>query len=253
MSKYFKNFKTDRYRFGDEKYGVLFQRLSTYIDVLDRVQDNLSVYTNTTVLSNERPDTLSYRIYGTTDHYWTFYLMNEKLREQGWPLTDKRIYEKSEEIYDGYFGKLEFADLSAYSTLMQQISSLYPVGESVNLVTSGALKRAATVKSKNLQNAEIYFTSSAILSSDTIVSVEYADTTNSYNFSAFDFEFNGTHHYAKTGSAVEYDLVDDPTDPGTPVTFQENFVAVNEDVREIRIIKPDEIERVVGEFKRLVS
>ena len=130
---------------------------------------------------------------------------------------------------------------------------MYPVGESVNLVTSGAAKRAATVKSKNLQNAEIYFTSSAVLNSDTIVSVEYADASNSYNFSAFDFEFNGTHHYTKTGSAVEYDLVDNPIDPGTPVTFQENFIAVNEDVRQIRVIKPDEIEKVVGEFNRLVS
>lgn len=254
MSTYFKNFKIDRYRFGDNEQPVLFQRLSTYIDVLDRVQDNTSVYTNTTILSDERPDTLSYRIYGTPDYYWTFYLMNEKLREQGWPLTDKRVYEKSEELYNGYFGRLQFADLTAYNTVITAVSALYPVGLSVNLITSGAAQRAATVKRKNLQNAEIYFTSTEVLTSDTIDSVEYTDGSNSYDFSAFDFEYNGVHHYTKTGETrVELDLADDPTDPGTPVTFQENFIDVNEDVRQIRIVKPTEIERIVGEFKRLVS
>jgi hypothetical protein len=93
-SKYFKNTQLIRYRFGDNENPVLFQKLSTYVDLLDQVRTETSFYQDYTILSGERPDTLSLRLYGKDDFYWTFYMMNDKLRESGWPIANELVLDK---------------------------------------------------------------------------------------------------------------------------------------------------------------
>lgn len=99
MSKYFKNTKLLRYRFGDNENPVLFQNISTYVDLLDQVKSETSFYQDYTIMSGERPDTLSMRLYGKDDFYWTFYMMNDKLRESGWPISNELVLEKIKEKY----------------------------------------------------------------------------------------------------------------------------------------------------------
>lgn len=255
MSSYFSNFKVDRYRFGDKEQPVLFQKLSTYVGVLDRVQDNIAAYTTVTVPDGERPDTLSYRIYGDTKYYWTFFLMNENVREQGWPLSQKRAYEKSEELYDGFVCKPSYADIPEFQTLMTTLSTTYPEGQNVQVFKS-SVWTDAVVKYKNIQNAEIYLSSNTNLSgTDTVTKIRHADTTNELDLSAFDFEYNGTHHYIKSNENFEYDLIDEEGSLAsiTPVTFRENFINVNEELSVIKIIKQSAVTQIVGEFNRLVS
>lgn len=90
---YFDNFSLVEYRFGDEDESqrVLTEDLSIYVDLLDQVDDLISFYENYFIINGERPDALSYKLYGNIDYYWTFFLMNPKLRESGWPLDSKRF------------------------------------------------------------------------------------------------------------------------------------------------------------------
>jgi len=54
------------------------------------VADDATNYTYYDIFDGDRPDTVSYKIYGTVDHYWTFFLINDHLRSglnAQWPLS----------------------------------------------------------------------------------------------------------------------------------------------------------------------
>ena len=65
MPTYFKNFNTVNYRFGDNEKSNIFKNISQYVDLIDQVKSNVAFYQKYTIVSGERPDTLSYELYGT--------------------------------------------------------------------------------------------------------------------------------------------------------------------------------------------
>ena len=74
-----------------------------YVDVLDDLVNNFTGYQFIDIQDGERPDQLSMRLYGTPDYYWTFFVMNDFLKDglRNWP---KGSYELSQAI-DDYYGK----------------------------------------------------------------------------------------------------------------------------------------------------
>lgn len=64
-----------------------------YVDVIDRLAQSTYAYSTVDILDSERPDTLSYRLYGTPDYYWTFFITNDSLKEgiSAWPKGDSEI------------------------------------------------------------------------------------------------------------------------------------------------------------------
>tara|TARA_B100001093_G_scaffold277143_1_gene264872 strand:+ start:8909 stop:9991 length:1083 start_codon:yes stop_codon:yes gene_type:complete len=96
---YFRNFPLVDYNFGNEISPALFQNLTTYVDLVDRVSEDISVYETYTIMDGERPDSLSYKLYGSTDYYWTFYFLNESLRRQGWPIGQQEVYTLGAKYY----------------------------------------------------------------------------------------------------------------------------------------------------------
>ena len=96
---FFRNFPFVDYQFGDEIDPAVFQNITAYIDIVDQVKDDISVYEKFQIRDNVRPETLSYEIYGTPDYYWMFYLLNDNLRQQGWPLSEQEIYTLGRQYY----------------------------------------------------------------------------------------------------------------------------------------------------------
>jgi hypothetical protein len=103
----FRNFPLLNYKFGDETNTAIFQNLSAYIDLIDQVADDASFYTKYTIQDGDRPDVVSYKLYNTTEYYWTFYLLNENIRLQGWPLTTQQLYANSRKFYPNTVIKTE--------------------------------------------------------------------------------------------------------------------------------------------------
>lgn len=64
-----------------------------YVDVIDKLAQSTYAYSTVDILDSERPDTLSYRLYGTPDYYWTFFITNDSLKEgiSAWPKGDSEI------------------------------------------------------------------------------------------------------------------------------------------------------------------
>ena len=96
---YFKNFPLVYYNFGNKEPLTLFQNITSYIDLIDQLSDQVNFYETFTIPEGERPDTLSYKLYNDTQYYWTFYLLNPKLRESGWPLTNQEFEHYIKEAY----------------------------------------------------------------------------------------------------------------------------------------------------------
>lgn len=96
---FFRNFPLVNYKFGNEISPAIFQNLTAYIDLIDQVSDQTSFYEEYYIPDGYRPDIASYDLYGTTDYYWMFYLLNSKLRIQGWPLDEVEVYSAAKKLY----------------------------------------------------------------------------------------------------------------------------------------------------------
>ena len=50
-------------------------------------------------VEGDRPDQVANKLYGNPEYHWTFSLLNDDLRRDGWPLTEKVVKEKAEHDY----------------------------------------------------------------------------------------------------------------------------------------------------------
>ena len=98
-TNFFTNFEKIYYQFGDETSYSIMQNLSQYVDLLDNLKSQTAFYEDYTIKSGDRPDTLSLQLYGDPKYYWTFYLLNDDLRESGWPLKNEEVLKRAKEFY----------------------------------------------------------------------------------------------------------------------------------------------------------
>ena len=266
---YFKNFPLIKYKFGNNEESVFFKDASVYVDLIDQIADNVSYYSNFTIVDGERPDTLSYKLYGTSDYYWTFFLLNESLRQSGWPLTVTKMYKFIEEIYPNYAIQLDGAGSLDGSYKVDGVitpmtlATLFPVGQSFSVDGSAV----ATVVKKNLDIGQVVFKyksgdESQLLnftqlnysnSDGEILVFNAGASTNFYNNVV---EYNSPAYYTNSlGARADIDPYDIATSTGPliPVTYQEKLISFNDDLKVIKMFKPSAISNVVNEFNRLVK
>lgn len=245
MSNYFEKFPKVLYLFGNEEQPVLFQQLSKYVDLIDTIREDNGSYIEYEIRDGDRPDTLSYRLYGKSEYDWTFFLMNERLRETGWPKTMQELYAHAQKtMFPNYTAKVALTE--GDSDIARELATKYPVGQSVLLQGSNGV-----VVSKNLDVGEITISSDSDITGKTAIS--YSDNSNLFALSATVYEYQGTHHYENdSGDWVDYFYDLDQVNK-VPFTNLEFLIAQNEESKKIRVIKKQYIEKVVGEFKRLVE
>jgi|SaaInlV_165m_DNA_2_1040747.scaffolds.fasta_scaffold05368_4 hypothetical protein len=77
--------------------------LTAYTTIASKLIDDVSYYSYVTIPQGDRPDNLSYSLYGTTDYYWTFFIINDHLRNlyTDWPMTDSQLMDWIESKYPG--------------------------------------------------------------------------------------------------------------------------------------------------------
>lgn len=244
MSNYFENFPKVLYLFGNETEPVLFQQLTKYVDLIDVLKDTTGSYIEYEIRDGDRPDTLSYRFYGKSEYDWTFFLMNERLREQGWPKTLQQLYSYAQNtMFPNYTAKLSVTESD--SAEVRNLADKYPVGQAVLVQGSDGI-----VVRKNLDLGEITISSDSDLTGKTAMT--YANGTNLLALGATVYEYQGTHHYENDSGAwldFFYDL--DPSK--IPITNLEFLIRENDAAKKIRVIKKQYIEKVVGDFKRLLE
>ena len=124
---YFENYPSIRYPFGGQSQTTIFQDIGVYIDLIDRVKDDVSFYKEYSIKNADRPDQLSQTLYETPDYYWTFYLMNDDLKLRGWPLSNQALLEKAKREYP-------------YKVLVtrENMTGRFQIGDIIRGLSSGA-------------------------------------------------------------------------------------------------------------------
>lgn len=248
MSSYFDKFPNTFYNFGNEKTPVAFQNIKKYSELIDTYRDNIGTYIEYEIRDGDRPDTVSQMLYGRPDYDWTFFLMNERLRETGWPLSISQVYERAvTDYFPNYTARLSITTGDSAANF----ADIYPVGQSV--LVSG---NEGVVVSKKLDVGEITISSSSNLTSSVNLSYSAADQdpTKPLTMNApvtMVYEYEGYHHFVDTSG----DRTDRYFPNGTivPVTNLEHLIDENQNSKRIRVIKKDLIRDVVGKYKKIIS
>lgn len=247
MSNYFSSFPTVPYLFGDEKSPVLMQKLSKYVDLIDIYSEDAAAYLEYEIRDGDRPDTLAYRLYEKSEYDFTFFLMNPRLRESGWPLTQSQLVEKAQnELFKNYTCKL---DLSTADSVAE-FADIYPVGTEVTV--SG---KDGVVVRKNLDVGEITISSDSDLTGGVTLAYKTPTTdpqTIGASLSNTVYEYEGTHHY-ENDSDEWLDKYFDNLSGAVLVTNLEFLESENDDTKRIKVLKKEPASQLVGELKRLLA
>jgi len=244
MSNFFNNFQTVDYAFGDDfikkgggdLYLELFQDISSYVDVVDEIKNQAPFYAKYYVLENDRPDQVSQKIYGTTDYHWTFFIMNDHIRRQGWPLSMQELDKKVKRDFPHKYIQTKY-DLTGV---------LIPGQRAVGAI-SGA---TGLVLKRNLDIGVVVIDSDdQFQAAENVSNTSYTGITKAVTVDNAGFEYNSPHHYEDgDGNPVDIDPAVGPGALVNEVTHYDEYIRQNDKLKEINVIRPDAIQNVVGAY-----
>ena len=230
---YFNKMRSISYTFGNEPYPTVIEDLSTYVDILDQIKDNVNFYNYYEILEGDRPDVLSQKIYGASDLHWTFFLLNDNLREQGWPLS---ILDLDRVI------KHNFPDFVLTTTA--NLTGIFLPGQSIKGLSSG---ETAVIDRRRIGfgqliingNNKLFVPNETIISTvgTAVQNVQITGAVNEYN--AIAYYINDNDEQVDIDPSVGESAI------YTPVTYYEHYQKQNRELRRIKVIKPSAINNVL--------
>jgi len=242
---YFKNFRFAEYKFGDNTDIDLFNNITQYVDLIDQVRNNISFTEKYNILSGDRPDVVSHKLYGTMDYYWTFYLMNEHVRLSGWPLNNDEILDQLKSKYP-----------NRVLTTTSEIGALFPVGQVIEGQSSSAI---GEIVKRNLDLGQLFVKLTQGTKFTAGETISYIDTsatgspTRTLSITGETEQYNAVHHYEDNGVQVDIDPFSGPGVSLTPITYRDRLESRNDALKEIVVIRPEQITAIVSEFQRFLK
>ena len=242
---YFKNFGFAEYKFGNNTDIDLSQDLTKYVDLIDQVRNNVSFTEKYNILSGDRPDVVSHKLYGTMDYYWTFYLMNEHVRLSGWPLNNDEILDQVKSKYP-----------NRVLTTTSEIGALFPVGQVIEGQSSSAI---GEIVKRNLDLGQLFVKLTQGTKFTAGETISYVDTsatgspTRTLSITGETEQYNAVHHYEDNGVQVDIDPFSGPGVSLTPITYRDRLESRNDALKEIVVIRPEQITAIVSEFQRFLK
>ena len=235
---YFNKFPKISYEFGNES--SVSTDLTAYAEVLDQIRLSSSFYQDYYIKSGERPDQIAFDLYGNPQLHWTFYLMNPKLREQGWPMSSLEVNEKVQKDHPNITLTIKNSD----------IINLY-VGQNIKGYSSGAVAKILHI---NLDLAQITVKSDKHFEQNELI--QDSDTLEVFsNLTIFSSvsEHLSAHHYIQNNERVDINPYETIPTSVVKVTVKDFYTNENDKLKQIRIIKPDAINQVTSAFFNAVS
>ena len=238
MANFFEYFPQISYKFGNEKTPDIFQNITMYADVIDQVKDSKSLYTDYVVPEGERPDQTSVKLYGTPTYHWTFFLLNDKLREQGWPLSNTEARNYAIRKYPN--------DVITTRTALTSLTGFFKTGDIVTGRTSGV---SSVILHRNLDLGQIIVKGNFVEGEE----IETSGTTSLVAVQSVSKQFNSAHHYKNTSGRVDIDPTVGPGILLTEVTYMDRVISQNNNLKQISVFKPGDINEVVKSFREAVT
>jgi hypothetical protein len=259
MSNFFKNFPKAGY-ITDSDVNIIYDIYKHARSNIHFSQDRYG-YNFYDILDGERPDQVSYILYGDTQYYWTFFMVNDHLLEgmHGWPMS-------SVVLNDYIIAKYPAHVLTGYDETNSGLTQDhfiwnkgFEVGEEIVGAQTGAI--GTILKIDLIMNR---FVLTGMTGSFNDIENIVGQTTGSIltqypgiqNFS-LEKEYNGAHHYGKDGEEfTRLNFTTGETATGTHIletTNREYESTLNDDKMKLRYIKPAYIEDYAQQFKDLMD
>ncbi len=107
--RFFSQFPKTDYRLSSELTKTSLIDIYRHVDVNNNNLDDVTNYTFYTIKDGERPDIVSFKLYNSPEYHWTFFIINDGLKEglNGWPRSYQEQILYINEKYDEY-SVLEF-------------------------------------------------------------------------------------------------------------------------------------------------
>jgi len=280
-TKYFRNFPKVPYQFGSGELPISVQDLSVYIDAFDQVREFKAFYQTYQVQNNERPDHVSKKLYGTTDYYWTFFLMNPHLRVSGWPLDNSEVYRKAQEYYPNTVVVTDGTAFDTVGTTGNRTMASSPNFAAGKWVWISEEQKAVQILRVDDPLASVYLNLKGAPSSISVLRAISANDAAAVNSSPGYIptvvdespvvrvvdQWDHIHHYEDASGnqilpgfktvgegttstfAIDWDTV---TTLGS-VSYFQRLRETNDENRAISVLKPDTVIQVVSEFNQLLK
>ena len=249
---YFKDFQDVFNNFGNEATPTLTQDISRYVDVVDQIKDDIAFLTFYTIPEGMRPDQVSMQLYDTPLYYWTFYLLNDDIRQQGWPVNNTEFQTYIKKIFP-----------NTTITTRENISTKFKVGQTVTGNTSGA---SGKIIRRNTDLGQIIVEGKPSFRTlgETITSTNANGTLESIIAISSSDEYQAANYYTDTtGGIVDLAIDSDETSPTyggflppgalkNEITNEQSYFNVNQSLRQIKIIRPNLITSIVSGYKKAI-
>lgn len=232
---YFEYFNTIDYDIFGTGVTKKLTNITNYATVTTKLVDDVTFYSFYNIPDGYRPDNVSYELYDTVDYYWTFFLVNPKLKNyyDDWPKPQAEFNEFVQRKYSG---------VAALTN--DTIAGEFTIGETVIGQVSGATG-ILTEKYPTEKYLRITPTSGTFREEGESIrgiSSESSITAESIPSAAFAPSYyidiaSGERTRKRTAGVQAF-------------TFYELENQKNIENSKIRVIKPEFITQVVEEFSR---
>jgi hypothetical protein len=195
--------------------------------------DSISFYSYYVIPDADRPDNVSYNLYGTDRYYWTFFIINPHLKNSyyDWPQSTSSLLSHTEDKYEGLgavvdgsvHGRYDIGEIvkGTLSGALGEVIGIYPTTEWLQLKLISGTFRSSGEGLKGITNE-------ALVTAKSIKSTSYAP-----------------HHFIDNFTGL---VTDKRTAGVTPISMYEWELEKNLGKSKIRIIKPEFIEEVSDRF-----
>lgn len=239
-NKLFQNFPTMQYRLNDGKI-ITIKDFFRKAKIETNAVDSIIEYQYYEVLDGERPDVVASKLYGDGDLHWTFWLVNDFDNYYDWFMGQETFGNYMEEKYQGQ------CLVASNSSDIVSSTSKFLIGETV---TSNVAGKTASVLKVEPTHKCITVLGDTMAAGETISSHDKDGTVvKTFTVSSVSDSQDGVHHYVDSNNNYR-------TYGGSGWTAVTHFTKEyedNEKKRQIKIIKPSRIRRVVTEFERIMS
>lgn len=240
---YFKNFPKVLYSFGDGNVAAM-KDLTVYAEIIDEIKNNGSFYSSYYIKDGERPDQTAFKLYKNSELHWTLYLLNDSIRDLGWPMKNTDVVEKVKTDYPG---------LVLRTT--NQIFDKFKVGTRVRGYESGA-EGTIVFRDLNLGHVVLEDVTETFDPNELVGELDNNGDLNNVTItilSATPEHLAPRFHLDADGEEVDYDQFTPDGELVTEVSQLDYYISQNDKQRQISVLRPNVLNQVVLAFRDAVK
>lgn len=228
-----------------------------YIAIDDDLIDQSGAYRYYTIQDGDRPDVVSHKLYGTPDYYWTLLAINQTKFSEGrqWPMSTTEFNQYINDVYSGVAvtarPRVIYNTDGQYIQTDNSVAGKFIEGEAVIGFLSGA---TGVVHGTDLETNQLIIkeVEGEFYKNEIIRGQTSLDDITSYQ--VFEYQL-APHHYVDAKGDTYSNALFFPEDGVSNselsvITNREYEEAINDDMRNIRVIRPEHIEEFVVEYQK---